>query len=268
MEGEQTNGDAGAPRDTALPPPLPPSPSPPLYRLYDAGSVGIATLLGSPLAGAVVMAINYHRLGRKGAAWGCFFGTLIGTVALLAIGALLPESFARPALALGPLIAMWWVAQGLQGGAIVEHTSIRHGQLASRWKAAGIGLIGLVLILGIVFGVIWFTTPGLGPKITVNGVEEVYYEGQSTEADARKLGDWLATRGFFNGKSVKTVVLRKTKDQTSVSIVVSAQVWNDPTLVEGFKSVGAKLVMDGFGKPLVVRLCDNELTVKKEIKVE
>src|SRR5436305_8047683 len=37
----------------------------PPYRLFDPTSVGIAAFLGSPLAGAGLMAINYRRLGRQ-----------------------------------------------------------------------------------------------------------------------------------------------------------------------------------------------------------
>jgi hypothetical protein len=36
----------------------------PTYKLFDSTSVGIATLLGSALAGATLMAINYRRLGK------------------------------------------------------------------------------------------------------------------------------------------------------------------------------------------------------------
>jgi hypothetical protein len=42
--------------------------SPPVYRLYDSTSVALATLLGSPVAGTRLMALNYRRLGKSGAA--------------------------------------------------------------------------------------------------------------------------------------------------------------------------------------------------------
>jgi hypothetical protein len=35
------------------------------HTLFDSTSIGIATFLGSPVAGAWLMALNYHRLGKR-----------------------------------------------------------------------------------------------------------------------------------------------------------------------------------------------------------
>jgi len=44
----------------------PPQYTPPAYRLDDFWSVALAALLGSPLAGAVLIASNYRKLGQAG----------------------------------------------------------------------------------------------------------------------------------------------------------------------------------------------------------
>ena len=38
--------------------------APPAYRMYDSNSVALATFFGSPLAGTVLMASNYRKLGQ------------------------------------------------------------------------------------------------------------------------------------------------------------------------------------------------------------
>ena len=51
--------------------------TPPAYRLYDVGAVALAAFLGSPLAGTVLIASNYRKLGQGGS----------GFLALLLFGA-------------------------------------------------------------------------------------------------------------------------------------------------------------------------------------
>lgn len=42
------------------------TPSGPEYRLFDPTAVGIAAFICCPLAGAILIAINYGRLGKAG----------------------------------------------------------------------------------------------------------------------------------------------------------------------------------------------------------
>jgi len=130
---------------TPAPPPLPP----PDYKLYDSKSIILATFLGSPLAGGWLMALNYRRLGDLRTFRNCIILSFVGTIALIAIGALLPDKTPSTPIAIGSIIAMGAIAK-LQSEKIDRHQR-RGGQLASRWKAAGTGLLSLILILGTAF---------------------------------------------------------------------------------------------------------------------
>jgi uncharacterized membrane protein len=44
------------------------TPRGPEYRLFDSGTVGLAAFICSPLAGAILIAVNYSRLGKAGKA--------------------------------------------------------------------------------------------------------------------------------------------------------------------------------------------------------
>ena len=244
-------------------------PKPP-YKLYSTKAVGLATFLGAPLAGAAVMAINYRRLGRKRAAWRALTLGVLGTGAITAIALAVPDSWPRSAAyapSLVGFLAMLTIADSLQGPDLKEHAR-RRGDKASLWKAAGIGLASMALVLVIAVGIVFLTSEDLGKKINVTAVEEVYYTKQATRTDAVQLGDLLKAMGFFTGQHEKTVVLRRTSESTTVAFVVSDGAWDRPEIIGFFRTVGEKVADLGWKKPVVIQLCDPHLNVKKEIKIE
>src|SRR5258708_1658797 len=101
----------------SYPPPAPPAPA---YSLFDAQSVGLATFLGSPLAGTILMGLNYLRLGNAGA----------GTVAMV-IGAMvtavmfyLAFTVESGAFRVAPVLltlGMYYAAKSLQGAVVEQH---------------------------------------------------------------------------------------------------------------------------------------------------
>jgi len=107
------------------------------YRLFDAGAVGLAAFIASPVAGTILMAVNYVRLGETGR------GVLAVTLGMIAtalpilikwnwntlLGRL--SSFALLTLL---IICTWQIAKKVQGKAVEEHTA-RGGQLGSRETA-------------------------------------------------------------------------------------------------------------------------------------
>ena len=59
-----------------------------------------------------------------------------------------------------------------------------------------------------------------GKKININDKNEVYYKGDGvTEADAKKLGEYLKTMGYFNGTKELTVQLTKENEAYNVRFV-------------------------------------------------
>jgi hypothetical protein len=96
----------------------------------------------------------------------------------------------------------------------------------------------------------------------------VNYSEKATEADAKKLGDYLKTIGYFNGSSEKDVLLMMGgKEGTVVSFVING-LGPDDTIVTGFREVGEGIAKDVLSKPLKIRLIDTRLNTLKDIKVE
>jgi len=233
--------------------------------LYDSNSIILATFLGSPLAGGWLMALNYRRLGQRGTFRTCIIFSVLGTIALFAVAALLPNKIPGAPIAIASIFAMGAIAK-LQSSELDEHTRVRGGQIASRWKAAGVGLTSMIFILAVVFGWALLSSPLTSSKLTFNGVEEIYYRDDATKADAQKLGEWLQKSGFFSGNKPKTVLLSKTANVTVVSFVVSESAANTPATIDAFRKFGQQMEAAGFDQPVIVRLVDDQLKLLREIK--
>jgi hypothetical protein len=133
-------------------------PGRPAYKLYSVASAVLATFLGSPVAGGIVLAINYKRLGQSAAAIHAVVWSTVITATIIAAAMFLPDDLPVPngALVVPQLIAMYYAAKSLQARDLDTHQR-RGGRMASAWAAAGIGvLVGVVLavlFLGVIFGI-------------------------------------------------------------------------------------------------------------------
>jgi hypothetical protein len=240
--------------------PAPPAPTP-TYTLFDSVSVGIATLLGSPVAGTLVMAVNYRRLGKGSqGAVAVAMGVVVTVLAGL-FGNLIPTFFST-AIGIGLILAVRSAAQTLQGPALAQHVS-EGGKLGSRWAASGIGVAVLAVIASGVFLVLWGRQ---GPKVTIGTKDVVYYSGSATQTDAKAVGEKLKNMGYFTDRGV-TVFLSKNQSNTVVSFVVKEGAWDKPEMVSAFAEIGREIAPSIGGFPIQVRLMSAAQETKKELTV-
>jgi hypothetical protein len=232
----------------------------PPYRLYDSTAVTIASFLGTPLAGATLMAINCRRLGKLGTAVWPFASAaaLIGLA--IGLGSRIP-SWGTTAVSVSLVMAMKSVAEGLQGKAIADHLR-RGGQLYSRWLASGIGLIWLTVIAAVFFTAIYVQET----KVTIGSKDEVYYSGGSTKDDAKALGAALQRIGYFQDIGT-SVLLSKDKSGVVLSCVVKDGMWNQPAMVAGFEEVGREVAPSIGGYPLELHLVNSSRVIMKDLTV-
>ena len=115
--------------------------------LYTSGQVVFATFLGTPLAGAILMALNENRLGKPRVAAGTVFVGVVASALLVTASFLLPDSVPGARfLGLGALFVIGAIARARQGESVRRHLA-SGGAKGSSWAAAGIGLAALVVIL-------------------------------------------------------------------------------------------------------------------------
>ena len=116
----------------------------PEYRLFSPRTVAIATLVGTPAAGAALMAVNYVRLGRVGRGVAALMVGLAVTAVAVWIG-MVSVRVADWLMAVALVVGMRLTAEGLQGKALERH--LREG---GRREAVGLALgIGVLFLAGI-----------------------------------------------------------------------------------------------------------------------
>jgi len=117
-------------------------------RMYKVSGVGLATFLGSPLAGGWLIARNYHALGQPEKAARAIGYSVVGTIAVLILAFFLPERVPGFLVSLPPLVAVTQIARHYQGDRIAEYTSA--GRTYSNWRAFGVGLLALAALVAII----------------------------------------------------------------------------------------------------------------------
>ena len=106
---------------------------------------------------------------------------------------------------------------------------------------------------------------GYGTKLEFNG-GEVYYTENSTEADAKKLGEYLVKEGYFDGKP-KTVQLDKSGSTNQVRLVIQKEFQNDQKTADSMKEFAGQISTGAFGGAATeIHICDEELKTVKVVK--
>ena len=114
--------------------PLPP----PAYLLHSPAAVAWATALGSPVAGGIVLALNYWKWGQKGLAATVIVAGLVATGILFWLAWVVPEAVPVAAFLVPQVIGGYFLAQSLQGRRLDAHI-VSGGKKASNWIGAASG---------------------------------------------------------------------------------------------------------------------------------
>lgn len=124
-----------------------PSEIPPQTQFYSVGQIALATFLGTPLAGGWLIARNYKALGQTDKARQNLFWCIVGTLALFAIGYVLPEKNSPNIfIAVVPVIAVRSWADAQFRKLLGQHRAA-DGKFYSWWRAAGAGVLCLAIIV-------------------------------------------------------------------------------------------------------------------------
>ncbi len=121
------------------------------YKLYKISGIGIATMVGTILAGGYLMSVNHRRLGNTDKAKSTLLYSFLAFVGILVIAFLIPEDLNIPdvVFTVAQVAAMVAIAQQWFDAPIREHRA-NGGLLASNWKAFGISLL-FMIVLGLLF---------------------------------------------------------------------------------------------------------------------
>jgi len=243
--------------------------APPAYRMYDSNSVALAAFLGSPLAGTVLMASNYRKLGQGS---NSMLALVLGAAASAGLVWMGLETTLSPTVASIVLFACTWVAaRQLQDDAIKTHVAWG-GQLYSKWRAVGVALVTMLVLGGAAAGYLYYTgemqrimAQMSSPQsvVTIGTKDQIVYSGTATKNDATALGNALKTAGYFQDRGV-TVLLNKTASSTTISFAVQDGAWNNATDVSDFETIVRGVASSVGGLPIDMRLVSTTLVVEKD----
>lgn len=235
--------------------------------------MGTAAFICCPLAGAILIAVNYGRLGKAGKG---VLAVILGLIAT-ALNILIKWNWNTSSGSLDRLkydafeilfltftwICTWQIAKEEQGDAVKEHTA-HGGQLGSRWTAFWVGiatLATLVVVAGAVVYVYQYR------KIVVIGAkDQVIYSGIATKADATALGNVLKSNDYFQDRG-SSVLLNKGFGGRTISFVVQDGIWNQPGMLSSFEELAREVAPAVGGLPIQVRLVDSRLEVEETSRV-
>ena len=249
--------------------------TPPAYRLYDVGAVFLAAFLGSPLAGAVLIASNYRKLGQGGNG---VLALVLGAAASAGLCLMGLKSTAGPGVASIVLfVCTGLAARELQGNAIKTHVAWG-GRLFSKWRAVGVAIVTLVVLTCGVFAYLYYTgqlqkfisqaenqqkqleTPQ--NTVTIGTKDEVVYTGTATKDEATALGNALKSADYLQDRGV-TVLLSKGTGGTVIGFVVQDGYWNNAGVMSQFEEIVRGVASSVGGLPVQVQLLNSAKTVEK-----
>lgn len=124
----------------------------------------------------------------------------------------------------------------------------------------------LVILIGCLLTGLMIGCDSYGTKLDFNG-GELYYTKNTTEADAKKLGDYLVKGKYFDGEK-KTVQLDKSGDTYQVRMVVKEGTEKDEKNVALFQVIANDISKNVFGGAKTeIHLCDDHLKTQKVVSM-
>jgi hypothetical protein len=125
--------------------------------------------------------------------------------------------------------------------------------------ALGAALLVILILEGL------HSDGGALAKVTIGRRDVVYYSHAATATDADAMGHALKAIGFFADRG-SSVLLSRATSGTILSFPVNEGAWDRRLTIASFEEIGRRVALvTGF--PLVVRLCDSNWGVHKELMI-
>ncbi|MDX5396485.1 MAG: hypothetical protein LPK21_09820 [Hymenobacteraceae bacterium] len=144
-------------------------------KFYSQRAIAIATYFGGPLAAGVLIRQNFINLGNAEYGKRALIVGIVSTVLLFAGIFSIPDhiiekvpNFLIPAIY---TFLIYLVVERLQGPLLKSHKQA-NGSFYSGWKAAGVGSICMVVLLGVIFGYAFMAPDDFDTAKYDNGIAE------------------------------------------------------------------------------------------------
>jgi len=126
-------------------------------NLFTDFQIALATFIGMPIAGCLLLAQNYRNLGRASSGWQTLILGFVSTIILFIVAFSLPERFPNFVLPMAYTIAMRQLVKYLQGDVIAFQEA--QGKKGSWAVTVSVAIGCLILIVALLFGAILLFFP-------------------------------------------------------------------------------------------------------------
>jgi len=240
-------------------------------KFFSYRSIGLATYLGGPLAGGILISLNFKRLEeiQKGI-WTIIF-SLLATVILVIALIKIPEhiidkipNFLIPAV-YTPIVV--YLAKLFQDEKISDAIKDKDRK-EHWWKSLTIGLVGAVATIIIMMFVAFAEPPFSGDKITYGEIQnEIYFEPGSVDKEILdKVSFNLEVFGYFNSEFPQSAQVEKWETRYLISIWIDEMYWDDKELSDEINRLKQSLSID-LDKEVTLILLSPDFIETKEKRI-
>lgn len=225
-------------------------------KYFSIRAISIATYLGGPLAGGILMSLNFQRFEQKDKAFWTLISSFLATVVLFWMMLQVPEeiiekipNFLLPLLytpVVASLADKWQKAK-------IQELEAEEAAKEPWWKSAGIGVLGTILTFAVAFQLAAAEPPFKGEKHLYGKLQhEIYYQGNTISKDLlNRFGAELEGIGYFSDEFVEAAHIEEWETRYIFSIYVDEAHWDNPAILDELSELKKRL----------------ELTVPKEVSL-
>lgn len=239
----------------------------PTKKLWNPKSFIAFSAFFSFLPAGIMCALNYGRCGNQQKKRTCLLLTIFGFIALIASSIIFSINSSGIFFAINIGVGIYLM--NIQRGLYEEHIQ-NGGEKASYF----LPIITGVLISALFIALYIYSTSYLPKNSLVYGKSNVYYTNSITKSQAKKLGDYLKSEGFFTNDSEKDIKIDKQKDFYIFSIIVKDDYLKNDSLnnkefVKDMKAISKSLSQDVFENSKVqIDICNNRFKALKSISAD
>lgn len=233
----------------------------PTKKLWNPKSFIIFSVFFSFLPAGIMCALNYGRSGSQKKKWIFLLTSILVFIVLVTL---------LPILSINTSIIFFSINIAL--GIILMFTQLKlyneHvqnvGQSASYLLPIIIGLLIFSLSAASILYSIYV------PKmLLIMAKNHLFYTNKITESQAKKLGDYLNSEGYFTPSSKVDVKIDKQDTLYILSLVVEGDYKSDTSYVEPMKAISRELSKNVFENNKVrIDLCNDRFKVLNSINVD
>lgn len=203
-----------------------------MKKYFTETQTNVATFIGGPMAGGILIYRNFLKLERKTEANIALSLTFLLTLSLVTFVFNIPEKLYDkiPAMAYSSIYTLISafvfrrflttdVKQKLEDGA----------KKSSLWIVASFTILGLIINLIILIAVGFNQPPFEGEKLSFGvAANEVYYDkGNTTLKEIQYVATTLRAYGYFNDEYQSAVRIERNENTVVLSIPINKDVWDN-----------------------------------------